>query len=141
MTNIKTYSELLTFDNFEDRFRYLEIGGLIGERTFGGNRYLNQRFYSSYKWRKLRDEIIVRDEGCDLGLPGFEQNWRITVHHINPVTEEDIIREAAGVFDPENLICVSYNTHKAIHYGQLELCMSTPAGAVRKPNDTCPWKE
>lgn len=136
----KSYSELLELPTFEERFHYLEIGGVIGERTFGGNRYLNQKFYSSYDWRRLRDKIIARDLGCDLALPGFELTWRITVHHINPVTEQEMMRLSANVLDPENLVCVSYSTHKAIHYGKLELC-DIPMIAERKPNDTCPWKE
>jgi len=140
MTSIKTYSDLTKLETFKDRFEYLKIGGVIGERTFGGNRYLNQKFYRSREWRKLRDEIIVRDGGCDLALPGYELTWRVTVHHINPVTEQEMLRLAANVLDPENLVCVSYSTHKALHYGQFDLC-SDYAVLDRRPNDTCPWKE
>ena len=138
--NRKSYSELLSFPTFEERFRYLEIGGIVGERSFGGNRYLNQRFYQSYEWRKLRYYIITRDEGCDLGIDGFQLRWKITVHHINPVSEQNILRADPCVLDPENLICVSYTTHKAIHYGDLALAQ-TETPILRRPYDTCPWKE
>lgn len=140
MMSTRSYSELLTFPSFEERFHYLEIGGVIGERSFGGNRYLNQRLYQSREWRRLRDSIIVRDNGCDLGVPGYELRWKITIHHLNPISEKDLIDANPCVFDPENLICVSYNTHKALHYGDLELA-NTGVPIIRKPNDTCPWKE
>ena len=140
MTNIKTYSELITFPSFEERFRYLELSGKIGERSFGGNRYLNQRLYRSREWKRLRDSIILRDNGCDLGVPGYELSWKITIHHLNPITEKNLINSDACVFDPENLICVSYSTHEALHYGDMELA-KVGKPVVRRPNDTCPWKE
>lgn len=133
----KTYSELLTFDTFTERYRYLKLNGIVGESTFGFERYLNQTLYQSRYWRKLRDDIIVRDLGCDLANEDYEIKGSILIHHINPITARDIELGRPLVFDPENLICTSPNTHRAIHYGD-ELLLPQPI-VVRRRNDTCPW--
>lgn len=135
---IKTYSELITFSTFEDRFEYLQLKGIVGQETFGFDRYLNQILYNSKEWKHLRNEIIVRDNGCDLALEGFEIHGRILIHHINPITIDDVIKRREMVFDPENLICVTHNTHNAIHYGDKSLLITGPI--ERRANDTCPWK-
>lgn len=135
---IKSYSELMSFPTFMERYQYLRIGSKIGEATFGYDRYLNQILYTSREWRRFRDQIIVRDNGCDLGCPDRELRERIIVHHINPITVEDVINRNPMVFDPENVICVSHNTHEAIHYGDEDLLVKNPI--ERKPNDTCPWR-
>ena len=135
---IKTYSELITFSTFEDRFEYLQLKGIVGQETFGFDRYLNQILYNSKEWKHLRNEIIVRDNGCDLALEGFEIHGRILIHHINPITIDDVIKRRGIVFDPENLICVTHNTHNAIHYGDKSLLITGPI--ERRENDTCPWK-
>lgn len=135
---ILKYSELIEFDTFEERFDYLKLGGSVGEETFGSYRYLNQRLYSSREWRSLRDEIILRDNGCDLGIPDREIHGKILIHHLNPVSRDDIVHADRSVLDPENLVCVSYDTHQAIHYGDMSLLLSLPK--ERTPNDTCPWK-
>lgn len=135
----RSYSELTKITSFEDRFNYLKLGGVIGSRTFGGNRYLNQKLYSSYEWRRFRDEIILRDHGCDLGVPGYELSSRIYIHHINPLTEDDLKHSSEFIFDPDNVVVTSFATHEAIHYGNKNLLI--PATVIsRKPNDTCPWK-
>lgn len=140
MTSIRTYSEAMKFDSLEDRFNYLKLGGAIGARTFGGNRYLNQVLYSSKEWRKFRDEIIIRDCGRDLAFPGLEISWKAVVHHINPLTEEQLKRGSEAIFDPENVITVSFQTHEAIHYANDSLLL--PSVVVeRKPYDTRLWKE
>lgn len=135
---IKSYSELMSLPTFMERYQYLRIGSKIGEATFGYDRYLNQILYTSREWRRFRDQIIVRDNGCDLGCPDRELRERIIVHHINPITVEDVINRNPMVFDPENVICVSHNTHEAIHYGDEDLLVKNPI--ERKPNDTCPWR-
>lgn len=135
---IKTYSELITFPTFEERFRYLSLDGVIGMETFGYDRYLNQALYRSPEWKRLRDEIIVRDLGCDLACEGFNIYGRVLIHHINPITVDDILNRRAIVFDPENLIAVSHNTHNAIHYGDEGLLVTGPIERTR--NDTCPWR-
>lgn len=135
---IKTYSELIVLPTFEDRFEYLQLKGIVGQETFGFDRYLNQILYSSKEWKHLRNEIIVRDNGCDLALEGFEIHGRILIHHINPITIDDVIKRRGIVFDPENLICVTHNTHNAIHYGDKSLLITGPI--ERRANDTCPWK-
>ena len=134
----KTYSELITLPTFEERYNYLKLNGRVGESTFGYDRYLNQILYTSKEWRRFRDEIIIRDNGCDMACEGFEFSGRATVHHINPITVEDVINRHPKVFDPENVITVSDNTHKAIHYGDENLLIKAPV--VRTKNDTCPWK-
>lgn len=134
----KTYSELITLPTFEERFEYLQLKGIVGQETFGFDRYLNQILYNSKEWKHLRNEIIVRDNGCDLALEGFEIHGRILIHHINPITIDDAIKRREKVFDPENLICVTHNTHNAIHYGDKSLLITGPI--ERRANDTCPWK-
>lgn len=137
----KRYSELIHLTTAKDRFNYLKLPGTIGESTFGFGRYLNQSFYMSKEWRKFRREMILRDNGCDMGLPGREipKGGKIVLHHINPLTMEDIEEQGEALFDPENVICVSDRTHNAIHYGDISLLASGPI--VRRPNDTCPWKQ
>lgn len=136
--SVRTYSELITLETFEERFNYLKLCGRVGDTTFGSNRLLNQILYKDKEWRKLRDDIILRDAGCDLGIPGREIFGPISVHHINPITVEDVINRAFKVFDPNNLICTSDLTHKAIHYSDENILMKDPI--VRTKNDTCPWK-
>lgn len=135
---IKSYSELIQFSDFLDRYRYLRLGGKVGEETFGFNRNLNQLFYSSPEWRQFRHEIIVRDNGCDLGVEGYDLNGIIYIHHINPITLKDIYRRSELLFDPENVICVSNRTHNAIHYGDESLLFL--GITERTENDTCPWR-
>lgn len=138
--NIKTYSELMLLPTFEERYRYLRIGGRVGEDTFGFERYLNQKFYQSTEWRRFRDTIIIRDMGCDLGMEGYEIGGSIYLHHINPLTIEDLrYNRAEALMNPENVICVSFNTHQAIHYGDEDLLPKTPIQRTR--NDTCPWRQ
>lgn len=136
---IRSYSELIRLKTFEERFDYLKFSAKIGEKTFGYERYLNQMFYGSNQWRAFRREVIIRDNGCDLGLEGYEIFDRIEVHHINPITIEMIENEDPMLMDLENVICASSRTHKAIHYGDHSLLPKAPV--VRKPNDTCPWKK
>lgn len=138
MTSIKTYSELIKLPTFEERFRYLKLDGVVGEETFGFDRYLNQAFYQSPEWRSLRNSIIIRDNGCDLGIPDRELNSRIYIHHMNPITKEDILAMNEYVMNPEYLICVSKTTHDAIHYGDESLLITAPI--ERRKNDTCPWR-
>lgn len=134
----KSYSDLIKIDNFIERYRYLKLTGVVGEDTFGYDRYLNQVLYQSPEWREFRDSIIIRDNGCDLGCEGFDINFRVTVHHINSITIEDVLNRNPMVFDPENVITVSHNTHMAIHYGDEDLLY--PELNERKQNDTCPWR-
>lgn len=135
---IKTYSELSLLPTFQERYQYLRLDGQVGEDTFGFDRYLNQTFYRSQKWKQIRDFVILRDNGCDLGVPGFEIYERIIIHHMNPITVDDIRHGCESILDPEFLICVSHNTHNAIHYGDESLLITEPI--VRTRNDTCPWK-
>lgn len=135
---IRTYSELVTMHSFEDRFRYLKLSGSVGYDTFGFDRYLNQSFYKSREWRKIKDEVIVRDNGCDLGVEGFDIYGRIYIHHMNPITVDDIIQQTELLLNPEYLICTSFNTHQAIHYGDETNLTLLPK--ERSKNDTCPWK-
>jgi len=129
----------MELETFEERYEYLKLGGKFGYETFGPYRYLNQMFYSSQEWGFVRDEVIIRDDGCDLSLPGRDIFGTIYVHHIEPVTPERLLRRDKLLLDPSNLICVTYNTHKAIHYGdKFMLFMAEPV--ERFPNDTCPWK-
>lgn len=137
-TKIRTYSELMQYQTFLDRYRYLKIGGKVGEETFGIDRYLNQQFYKSKEWRKIRDEVIIRDGACDLGIPDREISSRIIIHHMNPITKYDILNKTEFLLNPEYLICCLKTTHSAIHYGDESLLFT---GLVeRSPNDTCPWK-
>lgn len=139
-TMILTYSHLLTLPTFEERFRYLKLGGEIGKETFGFDRYLNQAFYSTLEWKNFRRDMIIRDMGCDLGIPDREIGGIIILHHINPISMADIRqRNIEVLLNPENVICVSHNTHNAIHYGDESIL--TPSSLVeRRPNDTCPWR-
>lgn len=132
-----SYKEALSYRTFEDRFNYLKLNGSVAERTFGGDRYLNQILYRSYEWKKLRDEIIFRDGGCDLALPGFEIPEVIYIHHINPITVEQIENADDAIFDPDNLICVSYRTHLDLHYSSYS---RDRYGVERCKNDTIPWR-
>lgn len=135
----KCYSELSKLKTFDERFDYLKLSGIIGEKTFGSERYLNQRFYGSNEWRAFRREAIIRDNGCDLGIADREIGGRIEIHHLNPITPEDIEKRSSVLMDLENAICVSSLTHKAIHYGDISLI---PHDIVeRRPNDMCPWKQ
>lgn len=138
MKTIKTYSELITLQTFEDRFNYLQLRGEVGKSTFGHNRYLNQILYNSPEWRRFRNEIIIRDNGCDLACDGYEIYGRALIHHINPITVEDIVNRNPMVFDPENVITTVHSTHNAIHYGDESLLPKSPI--ERKQNDTCPWR-
>ena len=137
MKNRKTYRELTRLKTIEERFEYLQLKGFVGESTFGFDRYLNQMLYRSRQWKTLRDEIIIRDDGCDLGVPGYEIYGIIVVHHMNPLTVEDIEHGSDRVFDPNELICVSHNTHMAIHYGD-ERLLPKPL-IERRPGDTTLW--
>ena len=139
MTNIRTYSELIALPTFEERYEYLRLDGRVGEETFGFDRWLNQTFYKSEEWLSMRDKIIVRDNGCDLGISGRDIYSRILIHHMNPITKEDILRRSDILLNPEYLICVTPNTHRAIHYGNSNLLMKDLI--ERRPNDTCPWKQ
>lgn len=135
---IRTYTELMQYDTFIERFRYLKLGGKVGEDTFGFDRYLNQQFYKSKEWRLLRDRIIIRDYGCDLAIPDREIFDRIIIHHLNPITKEDIINQTEFLLNPEYMICTRKRTHDAIHYGDESLLFD---GLVeRTKNDTCPWR-
>ena len=136
--NIRTYSEMITLKTYEERFDYLKIGGQVGLETFGYDRYLNQILYNTKQWKKFRREIIIRDNACDLACEGYEINYRILVHHINPITVEDIINRNPMIFDPENAITTTHRTHNAIHYGDKNLLILQPV--ERTPNDTCPWR-
>lgn len=138
VTNIKTYSELIRLPTFEERFRYLKLGGRVGEDTFGFDRWLNQRFYKDPAWLRVRDEVIIRDNGCDLAIPDREIPTRILVHHMNPITKRDILDRSEFLLNPEYLICTIKRTHDAIHYGDESILI--PETLDRKLNDTCPWK-
>lgn len=138
---IRTYSELISLPTFEERFNYCLLDGVVGEETFGWDRYLNQKFYTSPEWRDIRDKIIVRDNGCDLADKMFAISGRIIVHHINPLTPDSIKNIADTLLNPENLICVSHDTHNAITYGDKKYLMRLAGPTVRRPNDTCPWRK
>ena len=139
MTDIKTYSQLITLPTFIERYKYLKLEGVVGDETFGFDRYLNQIFYKSIEWKSVRDHVIVRDNGCDLGIEDRIIGERILVHHMNPIRIEDIKSRSEFLLDPEYLICVSKNTHNAIHYGDSELLITEPI--ERSKNDTCPWRQ
>lgn len=134
----KIYTELIKLKTFNDRFNYLMLKGSVGIETFGHARHLNQMLYSSRKWKRVRDEVIIRDEGCDLGIFDREIFGKIVVHHINPITMEDIENEAYVIFDLENLICTTPRTHNAIHFGDESLLIKIPE--ERTKNDTIPWR-
>ena len=136
--SIRTYSELITIPTFEERFEYLQLKGSVGKDTFGYDRYLNQVLYRSPEWKRLRNKIIIRDDGCDLACDGYDVYGKILIHHLNPITVEDVLKKKKKVFDPDNLVCVSHNTHNAIHYGDVDLLVTGPI--IRTKNDTCPWR-
>lgn len=135
----KTYSELIQIPTYEDRLKYAYLGGGVGNETFGFDRWLNQRLYNSKEWRQLRNDIIIRDDGCDLAMRGYDLYDRILIHHLNPITYDDVVNRADCIFDPENLICVSHDTHNYIHYGIQDNNL-IGLSFERTPNDTCPWK-
>ena len=134
---IRSYSELVKLSTFRERFDYLKLDGVVAHSTFGGSRYLNQALYQSDEWKRVRREVVLRDEGCDLGLSPFLIVGRVLVHHINPLTPEDIRHRSPAVLDPDNLVCVSFDTHNAIHYGDYSLV--TKDIVERRPFDTIPW--
>ena len=137
--SIKTYSELIQLPTFKERYRYLRLKGRVGRDTFGHDRYLNQILYQRHpKWKSARDYVIIRDNGCDLGVEGYEIHSKIIVHHMNPITMDDIENESDFLFDPEFLICTTHITHNAIHYGDEDLLIAEPI--IRTKNDTCPWR-
>ena len=136
--SIRTYSELITIPTFEERFEYLQLKGSVGKDTFGYDRYLNQVLYRSPEWKRLRNQIIIRDGGCDLACNGYDIYDKVLIHHLNPITVEDVLARSRKVFDPDNLVCVSHNTHNAIHYGDVDLLVTGPI--IRTKNDTCPWR-
>ena len=139
MTKMKNYKELCHFSTFQERFNYLKLIGKVGEDTFGRHRPVNQLFYRSPKWKKVRDDILLRDNGCDLGLAGYETGKYAIVHHINPITEDDIFNDRDCLYDPDNLITVRFDTHNAIHWGD-ESVLKIALREERTPNDMCPWK-
>lgn len=141
MKSIKRYSELIRLPTAEERFNYLKISSNVGEPTFGFSRYLNQAFYTSKEWRRFRNDMILRDNGCDMALEDREipPGAKLILHHIVPLTLEDVEEASDALFDPENVVCVSDRTHEAIHYGDISLLVLDPI--VRRPNDTCPWKQ
>lgn len=137
--SIKCYSELMLFPTFQARYQYLRLNGAVGKETFGFDRYMNQFFYRSPEWRRVRDLVITRDEGCDLGISGRNIFGRIVIHHMNPIRPEDIRNRSEFLLDPEYLITTIHDTHLAIHYGDEHLLLQEPV--ERRPNDTCPWKK
>ena len=137
-TNIRTYSELIQLPTFDERFNYLRLDGVVGKDTFGFDRYLNQQFYRSSEWKRIRNQVIVRDNGCDLGVDEYEIHGRILIHHMNPISIEDLQYMSDLLMNPEYLICVSHRTHNAIHYGDESLIVTAPI--ERSQNDTCPWR-
>lgn len=136
---LRTYADLIQLQSFEERFEYLKLGGVVGRETFGLDRYLNQLFYQSDEWRSVRDQIIVRDNGCDLGMKGFEIHGPITVHHINPLSQKDILEHSDLLLNPNYLISTTASTHKAVHYGDKNQLLLLPN--ERSRNDTCPWRK
>lgn len=137
--NIKTYSDLQQLKTFEERYEYLKLHGQVGSDTFGFDRYLNQRFYKSKEWKNVRDKVIVRDGACDLGISGMEIKGPVLIHHMNPIDIEDVTESTDFLLNPDYLVCVSRDTHNAIHYGKSDYAKSKNI-VIRTPNDTCPWK-
>ena len=136
--SIRTYSELIRLPTFEERFLYLQLSGSVGKETFGFDRYINQNFYRSAAWKRVRDQVIIRDNGCDLGIEDRIIYGKILIHHMNPINDEDILNMTDILLNPEYLICVTLDTHNAIHYGDEDLLIKEPV--ARFKNDTCPWK-
>lgn len=137
MTTNRTYSEVSRLNTFDDRFDYLKLGGHVGESTFGFDRYINQKFYASYEWKRVRDFVIIRDEGCDLGIPGYEINGALLIHHINPISISDVVDGEEWILNPEYLITTTKTTHNAIHYGDKSLLPKVVLS--RGPGDTKLW--
>lgn len=138
MMTTKTYTELTKLSSFLERFNYLKLSGSVGFATFGGSRWLNQTLYQSQEWKRVRKEVILRDNGCDLGCEDSPIPGKVYIHHLNPITKDDILKRSRLVFDPENLICCSFCTHNAIHYSDESIIPSGPI--IRMQNDTCPWR-
>lgn len=136
---IRRYSELIQLHSFEDRFNYLKLNGVVANETFGFDRYLNQQFYRSAEWKRVRQQVIIRDRGCDLGCPDREIFGQILVHHMNPISIEDIENNPEILLDPEYLICVSLDTHNALHYGDSNY-LENNVVVDRRPGDTTPWR-
>ena len=135
---IRTYSELIKLKTFKDRFEYLKLDGIVGEETFGFDRYMNQIFYKSREWTSVRRAVIIRDNGCDLGVEGYEIHGKILIHHMNPINLSDIVHKTDELLNPDYLITTVLSTHNAIHYGNASLLPALPI--ERRVNDTCPWK-
>lgn len=135
---IRTYSELIKLKTFKDRFEYLKLDGIVGEETFGFDRYMNQIFYKSREWTSVRQSVIIRDNGCDLGVEGYEIHGKILIHHMNPINLSDIVHKTDELLNPDYLITTALSTHNAIHYGDASLLPVLPI--ERRANDTCPWK-
>lgn len=139
LKTLRNYSELSRLQTFRERFEYLRLDGIVGAETFGFDRYLNQVFYNSDEWKAVRKTVIIRDNGCDLGMDGYDIHGKIIVHHMNPFSIDDVLHRKEELLDPEFLISTVLNTHNAIHYGDESLLPSTPI--VRTKNDTCPWRK
>lgn len=137
-TKIRTYEELITYPTFKERYEYLRLVGTVGSDTFGADRYLNQMFYHSREWKSIRDVVLLRDNGCDLGVEGYDIYEKAIIHHMNPLTVDDIKHSSEYLMNPRYLITVSFDTHQAIHYGTVFNLRVMPP--ERRPNDTCPWK-
>lgn len=138
-TIIRTYSELITLRTFDERYNYLKLDGAVGAITFGFDRYMNQRFYNSEEWKRIRREVMIRDNGCDLGVKGYDIISNVLIHHMNPIAIDDIVNSTEYLLDPEFLISTTLNTHNGIHYGKK--LIPQPTMAIRYKNDTCPWKK
>lgn len=139
MKDIKNYTDLMKLKTFEERYNYLKLDGQVGQETFGFERHLNQGFYRSEEWKRIRDQVIIRDNGCDLGMKGYEMYDNIIIHHMNPIGIQDVLDRSDFLVDPEYLICTRHSTHNAIHYGDASQLVTAPV--ERTPNDTCPWKK
>ena len=137
-TSIRTYSELIALPTFEERFKYLQLNGTVAKDTFGFDRYINQNFYRSKEWKRVRDFVILRDNGCDLAAEDYAIHGKIIIHHMNPITVKDISDVTDYLMNPEYLISTTHSTHNAIHYGDESLLMMLPT--ERRKNDTCPWR-
>lgn len=137
-TNIRCYSELISIPTYDERFKYLQLNGVIGSDTFGFDRYINQKFYRSIEWKQIRNQIILRDQACDLGHPDYPIQNNVYIHHMNPIDVSDISDATDYLLNPEYLICVSLMTHNAIHYG-FEEYLDSKKIIERRPNDTCLW--
>lgn len=139
MMSHKSYSELIRIPSYEERYEYLKLGGSVGELKFNGHRYLNQKFYSSDpEWKRVKRQVIIRDNGCDMAHEDYMIGGKVIIHHINPITIEDLMKRDPKIFDLDNLVCVSHNTHNAIHYGDISLLALPPVERVAF--DTCPWR-